>query len=193
MWSTGSSAGGRATRGPASNIAPVEAKTRVAAQIGREPRAFLRIAYTCPFGCPAVAEQSPYDENGRPFPTGYYLTCRHLVAAVSRLEAAGGVDRWTKAVSRSRRLTWSLRRANRRQRRRRKQLEQPAEALRRVDGGASLQLGVAGVARGEGLKCLHAHVAFALANPGYRLGRMIAEEIRPFWPAGCCSEQETST
>src|SRR5215218_908649 len=55
----------------------------VAAQLGREPRAFRRVVVRCPFGRPAVTEQSPYDDSGEPFPTTYYLTCPHLVAAVS--------------------------------------------------------------------------------------------------------------
>ena len=37
---------------------------------------------------PAVTEQSPYDDSGEPFPTTYYVTCRHLVAAIS--QARGG-------------------------------------------------------------------------------------------------------
>ena len=48
-------------------------------------------------GAPAVTEQDPYGADGEPFPTTYYLTCPHLVAAVSRLEAAGGVERWSMA------------------------------------------------------------------------------------------------
>ena len=71
----------------------------VARQLGREPRAFHRVAVRCPFGAPAVTEQQPYTVDGAPFPTTYYLTCRHLVAAVSRLEAAGGVERWSDAVA----------------------------------------------------------------------------------------------
>ncbi len=67
----------------------------VARQIGREPRAFRRVAVRCPYGRPAVTEQSPYDLEGEPFPTTYYVTCRWLVAAISRLEAAGGVERWS--------------------------------------------------------------------------------------------------
>jgi hypothetical protein len=40
------------------------------------------------------------------------------------------------------------------------------------------------------LKCLHAHVAFALANPGYELGERIFAEVVEPWPAvGCCSEE----
>ena len=70
-------------------------------QLGRRPRAFRRVAARCPFGAPAVTEQQPYDANGVPFPTTYYLTCPHLVAAVSRLEAAGGVERWSAEVAAS--------------------------------------------------------------------------------------------
>ena len=69
----------------------------VAKQLGRRPRAFLKVAYECPFGRPAVTVQKPYDEHGKPFPTTYYLTCPHVVAAVSRLEAAGGVERFAYA------------------------------------------------------------------------------------------------
>ena len=73
----------------------VDDREIVARQLGRPPRAFRRVAVRCPFGRPAVTEQQPYDDEGEPFPTTYYLTCRHLVAAVSRLEAAGGVERWS--------------------------------------------------------------------------------------------------
>ena len=75
--------------------------TLVERQIGRRPRAFRRVAARCPYGLPAVTEQEPYDAEGAPFPTTYYLTCPHLVAAVSRLEAAGGVERWSAAVAAS--------------------------------------------------------------------------------------------
>ena len=63
-------------------------------QLGRTPRAFLRVAVRCPFGRPAVTEQAPFDESGEPFPTTYWLTCRHLAAAIARLEADGGVERF---------------------------------------------------------------------------------------------------
>src|SRR5919198_539022 len=85
-------------------------------QLGRPPRAFRRVAARCPFGRPAVTEQAPYDRNGEPFPTTYYLTCPHLVAAVSRLEAAGGVERWTGAVADDEDLQASLADATARQR-----------------------------------------------------------------------------
>ena len=83
----------------------------VALQLGREPRAFRRVVARCPWGMPAVTEQHPYAPGGEPFPTTYYLTCRHLVAAVSRLEAAGGVERCTDAVAAERALREELERA----------------------------------------------------------------------------------
>jgi hypothetical protein len=54
-------------------------------QLGRPPRAFRRVAVRCPFGRPAVVEQTPFDESGEPFPTTYWLTCPQLVAALARI------------------------------------------------------------------------------------------------------------
>src|SRR5690349_12851721 len=94
----------------------------VARQLGREPRTLRGVAVRCPFGLPAVTEQSPYGPDGEPFPTTYYLTCRHLVAAVSRLEAAGGVERWSDAVSADPAFAASLAAADEEQRRLRREL-----------------------------------------------------------------------
>src|SRR5688500_6905378 len=78
---------------------PPDDRELVERQLGRPPRAFRRVAVRCPFGAPAVTEQAPYDDHGEPFPTTYYLTCPQLVAAVARVEAAGGVERWSAAVA----------------------------------------------------------------------------------------------
>jgi hypothetical protein len=157
----------------------------VALQIGREPRAFRRVAVRCPFGRPAVTEQSPYDPDGEPFPTTYYVTCRHLVAAISRLEAAGGVERWTRAAVEDPMLAASRARADEEQRAIRRRL---ADGETGPDAGASLDLGVGGAGRSGSLKCLHAHAAFALASPGYELGERIVAELDPLWPNRCCTE-----
>ena len=164
----------------------------VARQLGREPRAFHRVAVRCPFGAPAVTEQQPYTVGGEPFPTTYYLTCPHLVAAVSRLEAAGGVERWSAAAREEPRLAASLAAADAEQRRIRRTL---ADGTERSDGGASLEFGVGGSRvpfdlGGGSLKCLHAHVAYALACPGYELGERIAAELQPLWPDRCCTANE---
>jgi uncharacterized protein len=159
----------------------------VAKQIGREPRAFRRVVVRCPFGRPAVTEQSPYDANGDPFPTTYYVTCKWLVAAISRLEAAGGVERWTAATQADPALADSRAQADEQSRRIRRELAGGATGR---DGGASLDLGVGGAGRTGSLKCLHAHVAYALAHPEYELGRRILEELEPLWPDRCCSDAD---
>jgi hypothetical protein len=154
-------------------------------QLGRPPRAFLRVVARCPFGAPAVTEQAPYDSNGDPFPTTYYLTCPQLVAAVARLEAAGGVERWSEAVEHDPVLAADLERATGEQRRIRHEL---AGGRTGRDAGASLDLGIAGSANPRRLKCLHAHAAYALAHPGYLLGERVLGEIDPLWPRQrCCT------
>ena len=161
----------------------------VARQLGREPRAFRRVAVRCPFGRPAVTEQHAYAPDGEPFPTTYYVTCRYLVAALSRLEAAGGVERWTRAAGDDPHLAASRARADDEQRRIRREL---AGGETGRDGGASLDLGVGGAGKHRGsLKCLHAHAAFALAQPGYELGERILDDVTPRWPERCCMEERT--
>jgi hypothetical protein len=163
-----------------------EDRAVVERQLGRPPRAFRRVVVRCPFGRPAVTEQTPYDALGEPFPTTYYLTCPHLVASVSRLEAAGGVERWSRLAAGEPELRLSLDRATDEQRGIRRQL---AAGKVGSDGGASLALGIGGSSRPPHLKCLHAHVAFALARPGYVLGERILEEVDPLFPGrACCTD-----
>jgi hypothetical protein len=146
----------------------------VARQLGRPPRALRRVVVRCPYGRPAVTEQWPRDVDGAPFPTTYYLTCPQLVARISRLEAEGGVERWTNAVRESPTLRASLELANAEQ-----------QALRPEIPG-----GIGGSTRSGSLKCLHAHAAFALARPGYELGERILDELGDLWPdSGCCTAE----
>src|SRR5205823_10560017 len=138
----------------------------VARQLGRPPRAFLRVVVRCPYGRPAVTQQAAFDERGEPFPTTYYLTCKHLVAQLARLEAAGGVERWTRAANDDPELASSLARADAEQR-----------ALR-----PELPVGIGGSSRDGSLKWLHADAAVALARPGDELRDRIpaaAEALRP--------------
>jgi uncharacterized protein len=143
-------------------------------QIGRPPRAFRRVVVRCPFGRPAVTEQSAFDESGEPFPTTYYITCRFLVASIARLEAAGGVERWSRRVHEDAELG--------------KSAEQGHDEQRRLR--PELPGGIGGQTRTGGLKCLHAHAAFALARPGYELGERILAEVQPLWPSQCCFDAQ---
>ncbi len=81
------------------------------------------------------------------------------------------MERWTEKMRADRALTASL--------------EQASEQQRAVTG-----LGIGGSSRGGSLKCLHAHVAYALAHPDYELGQRMLAELEPLWPDyGCCSAQ----
>ena len=140
-------------------------------QLGRPARPFRRVAARCAHGFPAVTEQAPFGPDGEPFPTTFYLTCPWLVAGISRLEAEGGVERYSRAAQEDAELGESLVRADAEQRRLRPELP----------------VGIAGTSRRENLKCLHAHAAFALAHPGYELGERIAAELPRLWPDACCT------
>jgi hypothetical protein len=150
----------------------VDDQAIVGRQLGRPPRAFARVVVRCPFGKPAVTEQTAFDEDGHPFPTQFYVTCRYLVAAISRLEAGGGVERWSRAARADRELARSLADAQAEQRRLRPELD----------------AGIGGSTRTGSLKCLHAHAAFALARPGYELGDRILAELPSLWPDSCCTD-----
>ena len=78
----------------------------------------------------------------------------------------------TNATREGARLAASLKRAHAEQRRLRPELDLGV-------GGARTEAGT--------LKCLHAHVAFALARPGYELGEQILAEVDPAWPSVCCA------
>ena len=147
----------------------------VAWQLGRPARAFRRVAVRCAHGFPAVTEQAPFGDDGQPFPTTYYLTCPWLVAAVSRVEAAGGVRRWSEAAASDPALAESVERASAEQRRIRPEID----------------AGIGGARENGSLKCLHAHAAFALARPGYELGERIVAEAGALWcPDARCAAGE---
>ena len=136
----------------------------------------------CPHGRPAVIAQPAYLDDGSPFPTTYYLSCPHAVARIDALEAAGRVDRYERRGGSDAGAMEAYRAAPARQR----ELRRPGTAM--ADGGASLRLGIAGTSREGAVKCLHAHAAFALAEPGYALGRRILAEAAPLYPdAECCT------
>src|SRR5215217_9141382 len=152
--SRASETGAASTSRSLTNLLHMDDREVVERQLGRPPRAFRRVVVRCPFGRPAITEQSPYDPSGEPFPTTYWVTCRYLVAAISRLEAAGGVERWSEEASRDPVLASSLERATDEQRRIRRDLAGDETGR---DAGASLAHGIGGSANPGQLKCLHAH------------------------------------
>ena len=139
-----------------------------------------RVVARCRCGFPSAVETLPYDAGGRPFPTLFYLTCPTLVAAISRLESSGGVRVWSARVTAEPGLARALSAAAIAARRRRRELVRRYD-LTMVDGGSSLTTGVGGVGDVRAVKCLHAHVAHALALPGYVFGRAVLAEAEAPW------------
>jgi hypothetical protein len=145
-------------------------------QLGRPAKPFRRVAARCPYGFPAVTEQAAFGPGGEPFPTTYYLTCPWLVSGIARLEAGGGVERFSRLAASDPELARSLAEADEEQRRLRPELD----------------VGIAGTRSRENLKCLHAHAAFALARPDYELGERVLAEAGERWcPDARCARAAT--
>lgn len=142
----------------------------VALQIGRDPRPIVGVPARCAAGRPVVIEQPPYDGDGTPFPTTFWLTCPGLVAAIGRLEDAGGVAALEQRVTSDEKFRASYVAARRDQ-----------VALRPALG----DLGIGGTRRDGAIKCLHAHAAFALGRPGYLVGDAILAAAGGT-PTPCC-------
>ncbi len=128
----------------------------VARQLGRPPRGSWRVATRCPFGYPTVIATPSMLESGEPFPTLFWLTCPHLVEAVGQLESAGEVETWAARLAADSTLAARMRSADEAYR-----LARAAES-----GGidACPTVGLAGQRDPLATKCLHAHVASALAG-----------------------------
>jgi uncharacterized protein len=150
---------------PAPAHPPDEVDVRIVeGQIGRTPRAMAGVAARCVFGMPAVTRQAPTDDQGRPFPTAFYLTCPFLVRQVDRLEAAGGVRRYEQLLAQDAQLHESTMRSH-------------ARHAQVDDRGSS----IAASSDPERLKCLHAHAAFELALGDHPLGQRVLAEAAPRW------------
>lgn len=145
--------------------APAPDRQAVARLLGRAPFTRYAVAVRCPGGGPAVLVNAPVDLHGRPFPTRYWLACRAMGEAVSRLEAAGGV----RALESDPGMRQCILDANARHR-----------ALH-----AGYNIG--GTRDPARVKCLHAHLAFALATGGGPIGDWIIERAQARWPAACCA------
>ncbi len=153
----------------------------VAAQLGRQPRGLAAVAHRCPCGLPDVVTTSPRLPDGTPFPTLYYLTCPRAVSAVSRLESVGEMASMTQRLGADPALAERYRAAHHDYLRRRAELEETPE--------------IAGVSAGgmpDRVKCLHVHLAHALAvGPGVNpFGDETAEAAGCWWDAGPCVSTE---
>jgi hypothetical protein len=132
--------------------------------LGRAPAGAFTVVVRGGDGTPAVIENAPLLEDGRPMPTRYWLLDTELRDAVSRLEAAGGVRRAEASVDADALADAHARDAVERDR-----------ALPAGHAGPRPSGGVGGTRKG--VKCLHAHLAWYLAGGDDPVGRWTVEEL----------------
>jgi hypothetical protein len=128
----------------------------VAYQLGRPPRGRWRVAVRCPYDRPTVIAVAPLLEDGTPFPTTFWLTCPHLVEAVSESESVGETAAWTDRIAGDAVLTAAMTSA-----------DAAYRAVRATEAGGAdplASVGVAGQADPLAVKCLHARLAAFLAG-----------------------------
>lgn len=121
-------------------------------QLGRAPRDVLAIASRTADGAPAVVATAPRLADGTPFPTFYYLTHPVLVAAMSRLEAAGRMRELTERLEQDAALAGAYRAAHTAYLADRDAVEAVPELAGVSAGGMPARV-----------KCLHALAGHALA------------------------------
>ncbi len=132
--------------------------------LGRKPSCAFEVAVRAPSGSPVVIRNAPLLYDGTPMPTRYWLVDRQLTGAVSRLESSGAVRLAEQETDPS-----EVARAHTRYAAERDAALQPDHLGPRPSGGV-------GGTR-QGVKCLHAHLAWYLAGGDDPVGRWTAERL----------------
>jgi hypothetical protein len=151
-------------------------RAAVAALLGRDPQGDFDVVVRDEAGAPVVIRNAPLLDDGRPMPTRYWLVGPREIAAVSRLESAGGVRRAEAAIPAARIADAHRRYALER--------DSALRALAPAHCGPRPTGGVGGTR--VGVKCLHAHYAWYLAGGDDPVGRWVAEEL------GRCNPDESA-
>jgi hypothetical protein len=136
----------------------------VAELLGREPAGEFEVVVRGDEGAPAVIENAPFLFDGTPMPTRYWLVDPSLREAVSRLESTGGVRQAEAAVPVERVAAAHARYAEER------------DSLIAADQQGPKPSGGVGGTR-QGVKCLHAHLAWWLAGGDDPVGEWTAQRI----------------
>jgi hypothetical protein len=136
----------------------------VAELLGREPAGQFEVVVRTDDGAPAVIANAPLLFDGTPMPTRYWLVDPGLRDAVSRIESTGGVRQAEAAVGADR-----IAEAHSRYAAERDALIDPEHQGPRPSGGV-------GGTR-QGVKCLHAHLAWWLTGADDPVGEWTAQRI----------------
>ncbi len=133
--------------------------------LGREPQGDFEVVVRDERDRPVVIRNAPLLADGTPMPTRYWLVDPDLRRAVSTLEASGGVRAAAAAVDPA-----DLARAHARY-----AAERDA-ALPAAHTGPRPSGGVGGTR--QGVKCLHAHLAWYLAGGDDPVGRWVEQQLQ---------------
>jgi hypothetical protein len=172
-----------ASTAPASSHPSARDLDVLSRQLGRPVRDVVEIPARCVCGNPLVAATSPRLSNGTPFPTTYYLTHPVITSAVSRLEAAGLMNRMNERLAADPELAARYRAAH------------DAYLVARAQIGERSGIGavpeIDGISAGgmpTRVKCLHVLVGHSLAaGPGVNpLGDEAIDAISEWWTAERC-------
>ncbi|HYR61048.1 MAG TPA: DUF501 domain-containing protein [Actinomycetota bacterium] len=135
--------------------------------LGRPPRGTWRVARRCACGLPQVIETASRLDDGTPFPTLWWLTCRSLAHAVGRLEAGGWMASFNERLASEPDLAEALRASTAAYVGRRDASGTPGP-VRHPGGGGN---------PGGRIKCLHAHTAHQLVAGDNPAGAGVLEEL----------------
>jgi len=156
--------GDAAGPGPGDRSATEADVARVTELLGRTPAGAFEVVVRAEDGTPAVIANAPFLDDGTPMPTRYWLCDPTLREAVSRLESTGGVRAAEAEVGAepiaAAHLAYAAERDG---------LIDPGHTGPRPSGGV-------GGTR-EGVKCLHAHLAWWLTGADDPVGEWTARRI----------------
>jgi hypothetical protein len=150
--------------GPGTRPGDHDDRSAVEELLGRPPAGAFEVVVRAEDGRPAVIANAPFLDDGTPMPTRYWLVDGALSEVVSTLESTGGVRRAEAAVSPA-----ALAEAHARYAAERDALIDPDHRGPRPSGGV-------GGTR-QGVKCLHAHLAWWLTGADDPVGEWTAGQI----------------
>jgi hypothetical protein len=136
----------------------------VTALLGRKPGGNFTVVVRRADGQPSVIANEPLLRDGTPMPTRYWLIDPELSSSVARLESEGGVKAAEAAVDAPR-----LAAAH-------EQYARQRDALMPAQWTGPRPSGGVGGTR-QGVKCLHAHMAWWLAGGDDPVGQWVAEQL----------------
>lgn len=131
-------------------------KRIVSAQLDRTPRQPWRVGARCAYGYPQVIISPSLLEDGSRFPNWAYLTCPFLSHKTADFESAALHVEYATRAQNDATFADSLR-----------VLDGQVRAMRLAESGGEdvcSDVGLAGQRSPLGVKCLHAHIAYALVD-----------------------------